>query len=261
MHHSRLLAICLSLTTVSGCAGMLPAPAPMRSVEYAANAAPATCLFVLLPGMGDRAEAFEQRGFVETLRKSGRSIDIRAADATFGYYMQGTVLDRLAADVIAPAKARGYPEIWLAGPSMGGFGSLFYARAHTADVTGVLAIAPFLGERGLIEEIAQAGGLEKWPAPARVEQMNPDNYQREMWRWLQAVARGKETAPLIFAGYGTADKLRSADSLLTAGLPPARVFLTDGKHEWPAWQRVLQSFLASPDFSSHCRRGDRKNHE
>jgi pimeloyl-ACP methyl ester carboxylesterase len=246
-------ALAILFAVASGCAGMLPAPEPMRSIEFAAAATPATCLFVLLPGMGDRAEAFEQRGFVETLRKSGRSIDIRAADATFGYYMKGTMLQRLAVDVIAPAKARGYREIWLAGPSMGGFGSLFYSRAHTADVTGVLAIAPFLGDRALIEEITKAGGLQKWLAPARVEEMNPDNYQREMWRWLQAVARGQEAAPLIFAGYGTADKLRAADSLLTAGLPPARVFLTDGKHEWPAWQRVLQSFLVSPDFSSHCR--------
>ncbi len=32
-------------------------------------------------------------------------VDIRAVDATMGYYMKGTLLDRLEADVIAPAKA------------------------------------------------------------------------------------------------------------------------------------------------------------
>jgi pimeloyl-ACP methyl ester carboxylesterase len=238
---------------LTGCVNLLPAPEPMRSIEYAAASQPAKCLFVLLPGRGDRAETFEQRGFVDILRKSGRSIDIRAADATFGYYIKGAMLERFAADVMASAKARGYQEIWLAGPSMGGFGSLFYSRAHAAEITGVLAIAPFLGDRTLIEEITRAGGLEHWRAPARVDEMNADNYQREMWRWLQAATQGKEAAPLIFAGYGTADKLRAADSLLTAELPPSRVFLTDGKHEWPAWQRVLQAFLASPDFSSHCR--------
>ena len=166
------------------------------------------------------------------------------------------MLERLAADVIGPAKARGYQEIWLLGPSMGGFGSLFYSRAHTADITGVLAIAPFLGDTGLIKEITAAGGLEKWQAPARVEQMNKDNYQREMWRWFQAVSRGTEPAPLLFAGYGRSDRLAAADSLLVAVLPPARVFLTDGVHEWPAWQRVLENFLASPDFSTHCRARD-----
>ena len=238
---------------LAGCAGVFPAPTPLRSIEYAGNAQPAKCLFVLLPGMGDRAESFEQRGFVEELRGHSLSIDIRATDATFGYYMHGTFLDRLATDVMAPAKVRGYQEIWLVGPSMGGFGTLFYARAHTADVTGVLAIAPFLGDRDLIEEIARAGGLEHWSAPARVDAMNPDNYQREIWRWLQAATQGREAAPSIFAGYGTSDKLGAADSLLTTELPPARVFLTTGRHEWPAWRRVLASFLDSPDFAGHCR--------
>jgi pimeloyl-ACP methyl ester carboxylesterase len=240
-----------------GCAGIMPAPTPLRSIEYPSASPPAKCLFVLLPGAGDRAETFEQRGFVEELRSRSLSIDIRATDATLGYYLKGTILDRLAADVIAPAKVRGYQEIWLMGPSMGGFGSLFYARAHTADVTGVLAIAPFLGDKDLIAEIAAAGGLPKWRAPARVDAMNPDNYQREMWRWFQAVTQGREAAPLIFAGYGTADKLSGADSLLTAELPPARVFLTTGAHEWPAWRRVLKEFLDSPEFATHCR--DRKH--
>lgn len=245
-----LIATCGAL--LCGCASMLPAPTPLRSIEYA-GATPAKCLFVLLPGAGDRAETFEQRGFIEELRGRSLSIDIRATDATMGYYMNATFLDRLSEDVIAPAKARGYQEIWLAGPSMGGFGSLFYARAHTADITGVLAIAPFLGDRSLIEEIAEAGGLPKWQAPARVEQMDRDTYQREMWRWLQAVTQGRESAPLIFAGYGTSDRLARADALLTAELPPSRVFLTDGAHEWGAWRRVLKSFLDSPDFAAHCR--------
>jgi len=236
-----------------GCASMLPAPTPMRSTDYAAASQPAKCLFVLLPGAGDHAETFEQRGFVEALRRRNLSIDIRASDATIGYYMRGTVLDLLASDVIAPAKSRGYQETWLVGPSMGGFGSLFYSRAHTSEITGVLAIAPFLGDRGLIKEIAESGGLRKWQAPARVDEINRDNYQREMWRWFQAITQGREPAPLIFLGYGTSDSLGKAAQLLTAELPPSRVFLTDGGHEWPAWRRVLESFLDSPDFAPHCR--------
>lgn len=242
-------ALCALL---GSCTSLLPAPTPLRTIEYAAASTPGKCLFVMLPGMGDHAETFEQRGFVEEVRKTQRSIDIRTTDATIGYYMQGTMLDRLEQDVIAPAKARGYQEIWLLGPSMGGFGSLFYSRAHTADVTGVLAMAPFLGDKKLIKEISTAGGLMKWQAPARVEKMDRDNYQREMWRWFQAIAQHKEKAPLIFMGYGTSDHLAPADSMLGVVLPPSRVYLTDGKHEWPAWQRILQAFLASPEFASHC---------
>ncbi|HTU68329.1 MAG TPA: hypothetical protein VMF52_20470 [Steroidobacteraceae bacterium] len=247
-----ILALALG-AALSACVGPMQAPTPMRSIEYANPAQPARCLFVLLPGMGDHAEAFQQRGFVEELRAHGLSADIRATDATFGYYMRGTFIDRLSTDVIAPAKQRGYEETWLVGPSMGGFGSLFYSRMRTSDVTGVLAIAPFLGDKDVIEEIVNAGGLRKWTPPPRVETPDRSNYQRELWRWLQAATQSRERAPLIFAGYGRDDRLGRADELLTAELPPQRVFLTDGAHEWPAWRRILAAFLESPDFAGHCR--------
>src|SRR5262249_41511569 len=181
----------------------MPAPTPLRTIQYESPSQPAKCLFVLLPGAGDHAEHFRDQGFVEDLQNSRRSIDLRATDATIGYYMKGTLLDRLESDVIAPAKARGYEEIWLVGPSMGGLGTLLYSGGHTADVTGVLAIAPFLGDRDLIEEITAAGGLGRWQAPPRVDALSRDNYQRELWRWLQAASQGRERAPAIFLGYGT----------------------------------------------------------
>jgi pimeloyl-ACP methyl ester carboxylesterase len=231
----------------------MSAPTPLRTVEYNSPSRPAKCLFVLLPGAGDPAERFRDQGFVEDLQNTNRSIDIRAVNATIGYYMKGTLLDRLEADVITPAKAHGYQEIWLAGPSMGGLGSLLYSRMHSADITGVLAIAPFLGDRDLIEEIAAAGGLERWQAPPRVDTPSRDNYQRELWRWLQAATQGLEAAPVIFLGYGASDRLSRADSLLAQALPTSRVLLTTGGHEWPTWRRVLGAFLQSPEFATHCR--------
>jgi pimeloyl-ACP methyl ester carboxylesterase len=245
--------IVVTTLALSACLGPMSAPTPMRYVEHPATASPAKCLFVFLPGRGDRAETFEQRGFVEALRKRPLSIDVRSADATFGYYTRGTFVERLSTDVIAPAKPRGYEEIWLVGPSMGGFGSLYYSRSHTDEITGALAIAPFLGDRDVIDEIAKAGGLKQWRAPSRVDTVDRNNFERELWRWLQAATQGKEKAPLLYVGYGTADRLSTADALLAAELPPSHVFLTDGGHEWAAWRRVLESFLDSPEFASHCR--------
>jgi pimeloyl-ACP methyl ester carboxylesterase len=252
----RARTACIGIVAAAlqlGCVALMPAPRPVRTIEYASPRHPAKCLFVLLPGAGDHAERFREQGFVEDLQNSKLSIDIRAVDATMGYYMKGTLLDRLETDVITPAKARGYEEIWLAGPSMGGLGSLLYSRDHSAELTGVLAIAPFLGDQDVIEEIATAGGLRQWQAPPRADAMNRDNYQRELWRWLQAATQGREVAPPIFLGYGTSDRLSGADSLLAGALPASRVFLTTGGHEWPAWRRVLASFLQSPEFATHCR--------
>lgn len=251
----RARAACIGVIAALqlGCVALMPAPTPLHTVEYESPQQPAKCLFVLLPGAGDPAERFRAQGFIEDLQASHRSIDIRATDATIGYYMKGTLLDRLETDVIAPAKARGYKEIWLIGPSMGGLGSLLYSRAHSTDLTGVLAIAPFLGDKDLIEEIAAAGGLEQWQAPPRTDAMSRDDYQRELWRWLQAATQGREPAPTIFLGYGTSDRLSRADSLLAEALPASRVFRATGGHEWPVWRRVLASFLQSPDFATHCR--------
>jgi pimeloyl-ACP methyl ester carboxylesterase len=244
------LALCASL---GACIGPMRAPTPMRFVDHDAATSPARCLFVFLPGRGDRAATFEERGFVDAVRTRKLSIDIRSADATFGYYTSGTFVERLSIDVIGRAKPRGYREIWLIGPSMGGFGSLYYSRSHVDEITGALAIAPFLGDRDVIDEIAKAGGLKQWRAPARVEAMDRNNFERELWRWLQAATQGKEKAPLLYVGYGTADRLSTADALLAAELPPSHVFLTDGGHEWATWRRVFESFLDSPEFASHCR--------
>jgi pimeloyl-ACP methyl ester carboxylesterase len=247
---STLLVACLVAGALAGC---MSAPVPMTYVEHPNTTGKAKCLFVFLPGMGDDAKAFADRGFVDALRKRNLSVDMRATDATFGYYMKGTFADRLAADVIGPAKAKGYEEIWLVGPSMGGFGSLFYARGHVEEITGVLALAPFLGDRDVIEEITAAGGLKNWKAPARPDVVDRDNYQRELWRWLQQATQGREPAPLLFAGYGTEDSLAAADGLLTRELPASRVFLKPGGHTWPVWSQILDSFLDSPDFATHCR--------
>jgi pimeloyl-ACP methyl ester carboxylesterase len=249
---SSFAIIAASSLLLTACFPPMNAPEPMRYVAHAAPSQPAKCLFVFLPGMGDRAETFEERGFVAALRERSLSADVRAADATFGYYRKATFLDRMAADVVGPV-AGNYQEIWLVGPSMGGFGSLFYARPNAAQVTGVLAIAPFLGERKVIEEIAEAGGLKNWRAPPPVQTLDQDNYQYELWRWLQAATQGREPAPLIYLGYGKADKLALPDGLLAAELPPSRVFLEDGAHTWTVWRPIFERFLDSPEFAGRCR--------
>jgi pimeloyl-ACP methyl ester carboxylesterase len=255
MHVLAPWARALPALALCACASWLPAPVPMRSVEWKQPAATprAKCLVVFLPGMGDSAEDFDHNGFVAEVTKRQLSVDMVAANATLGYYARGTFAERLAIDVVGPARARGYEQLWLIGMSMGGMGTVFYSRAHTAEVTGVLALAPYLGEDELIDEIRAQGGLARWRAPPRVEVVNEDNYQRELWRWLQSVMRGQEPGPNIYLGYGRSDKLRRADELLAAVLPQDHTYLIDGTHDWVTWKVLLGQFLDSSDFARGCR--------
>ena len=239
---------------LAGCLRWFPAPEPMRSVAWPrAASGPARCLVVFLPGMGDDAEDFERNGFVADLTRRGLSVDMVAGNATIGYYARGTFLARTAQDVVGPARARGYRQVWLIGMSLGGIGTLYYARAHTAEITGLLALAPYLGERPLIDEIDEQGGLASWQAPPRVDAMTPDNYAREIWRWLQAMLRRREPGPDIYLGFGRSDKLAREDNLLAEALPDDHVYVIPGAHDWTTWRRLFDQFIADSRFARDCR--------
>jgi pimeloyl-ACP methyl ester carboxylesterase len=245
-----LLLLGLSATT----ACLFPAPTPMRSVTYALPREKARCLVLFLPGAGDSAEEFEKNGFVAELRRRPLSVDMVAANATMGYYFKGLMVERVSADVMEPALARGYEQVWVIGASMGGLGTFMLAHERPAQVHGVLALAPYLGDRALTDEIRAAGGLEKWKAPERAPALIEATYQREIWRWLRAVALGQEKGPDIYLGWGTSDKLGKDDVLLGAVLPKDHVSTVEGGHDWPQWRAVLQRFLDGSDFSRACAR-------
>lgn len=146
------------------------------------------------------------------------------------------MVERLGEDVLAPAKLRNYRQTWLIGLSMGGLGTLLYAHDHPRDITGVLALAPFMGTPPLTQEITDAGGLAKWRAPQKVVVRDEDTSLLELWRWLQALTAGREPGPRLYLGWGGEDELVGASNALLAGaLPAQRRFNVPGKHERTAW--------------------------
>lgn len=247
-------AALLLLLPLSGCTNLIfGAPIPMRAVDYQVSKPPAKCLVVFLPGMGDEAEDFATHGLVDEVKSRGLSIDVVAANATLGYYTRGIFEKRLYTDVVAPRIARGYQQLWLIGNSMGGFGTLFYSRYHTHEVTGVLALSPYLGDDDLIDEVYAAGGLHKWAAPPRTDQITDDNHQRELLRWLQATTRGREPSPQLYVGFGDKDKLRHADELLAAAIPANHLYRDYGAHNWDSWHRLLTQFLDNGPLATACK--------
>ncbi len=199
-------------------------------------------LIVFLPGFLDGPEHFVKYGFVEIARRFNPHADVLAADAHFAYYRTRSVITRLEEDVIGPAKAAGYEEIWLVGISMGGFGALIYAIAHPERITGVLALAPYLGEEDVIEEVMKAGGLKAWKGPPAAP-VEDDTLRKsyELWGWLKGYAH-QEKRPRLLLGYGDQDKVRTPAALIREVLPKAQVQVRPGGHKWVVWKPLFERF-------------------
>jgi pimeloyl-ACP methyl ester carboxylesterase len=153
---------------LSGCAMFLPAVNPMVSVDDDFEGrGKAKCLVVFLPGVGDIATDFEDKGFVDAVRGRGLSVDLISAQATLSYYAKGTMVERLGEDVFADARRKRYRQTWLIGLSMGGLGTLLYSHDHPTEITGVLALAPFMGGPRWRRRSAQKAGWRRGRRPRR----------------------------------------------------------------------------------------------
>lgn len=153
-----------------------------------------------------------------------------------------SVLDKLAREIVAPARAAGCRSIWLAGISLGGFFALDYAARAAADHDGLCLIAPYLGNRRLIAEIAAAPGLEAWDAGPLAQA----DEERRIWRFIQARLgeRGPVPKPLYLA-YGLEDRFALAHALLAGALPAAAVHVAAGGHDWGTWSALWENLLSS----------------
>jgi pimeloyl-ACP methyl ester carboxylesterase len=226
-----------------------PPRVPLRTLAIPGSAAESRCLVVFLPGRGDTPEHFVRNGFPEKLRRAGSRCAMIGVDSHMGYFFERTITQRLEEDVIAPARAQGFEEIWLVGISLGGFGSLLYTKDHPGEIAGIVTLAPYLGERELTDEIANAGGAESWTPrndPERPEQQD----FLAFWDWLKGY-RHPETNPdaghpPLFLVIGSRDRFARPNGLVADLLPADHVFRVDGGHTWAAWRRGWDAFLASP---------------
>jgi len=207
---------------------------------------------VLLPGRFDEADDFRKKRFAEIAREAGAQFDLAAADAHVGYYAGGAVAQRLEDDVVLPARRAGYRNIWLAGISLGGLGSLIYLDHYPRGVDGVFLMAPYLGEAEAAEEVERSGGIEAWqPPPVAKEDME---FSARIW----AVAREAISAgtPIVLS-YGDADDLAPQHRVLAAALPEDRVRVFPGGHEWKPWLAAWRWFAASGFATSEAARRER----
>jgi pimeloyl-ACP methyl ester carboxylesterase len=202
-------------------------------------------MLVMLPGVRDRPQDLVRHGFIQALRERGLPVDVVAADLHMDYYLEHNIIERLSADIFVPARAAKYQRIWLMGISLGGMGSMIYARAHPADIEGVILLAPYLGARGTIAEVVREGGLNHWP-PGRIE---PGDDERLFLAWLKTYQADNPALPKIYLGYGIDDRFAAASALLAERLPAERVATAQGGHDWATWLHLWKHMLDQGVFS------------
>ena len=197
-------------------------------------------LLVLLPPALSRIEDFAQHGFIAALRQQQLPVDLLLADATAQHVLDGDIAEQLQRQVLQPAQALGYRQIWLAGISIGAYSALCYAAVHGAQLAGLLLLAPYPGTGDVVAEIRGAGGAAAWHQRPPVQAPHDE---RQWWHWLcQASASGHWPTPVYFAS-GNADRFAAGQNLLAELLPAQHCRRLPGRHDWATWKALWEDWL------------------
>jgi pimeloyl-ACP methyl ester carboxylesterase len=214
----------------------------MRSILKPAEPGRAAATqMVWFPGAYHSAQDFLDAGFPEAVLERQLPLDLRFVDLEMQHLDDREPLDRLRHEIVLPALGSGV-SVWLAGISLGGLVALDYASSHPDEFDGLCLLAPYLGNRMLLNEIAAAQGLAGWE-PGELAQADAE---RRIWRYLKA-----RVAPRpLYLGYGQDDRFSAAHGLLAhgllaQGLPADAVHVIGGGHEWRTWIKLWENFLDS----------------
>ena len=232
----------LCIAVLSGCFRMGDPSKPIPTFLVSAPNR-AERLVVVLPGRGDDLIDLQKSGIVQAVQSAWPDADVLLTGLALGFYLEGRAEQRLHDEVILPARRRGYSQVWLVGASLGGMGAVMYDRAYPNDVNGMVLLAPYLGDKPVLSQIAAAGGISAWQPPAEPERITAENFQEELWRHLQTWSRRPAAARNVWLAYGKDDRMRAAIGLLAPLLPPDHLLLREGGHEWSVWSPATYDVL------------------
>jgi pimeloyl-ACP methyl ester carboxylesterase len=243
------------LLTLGMLFGCYPKGDPHKPIPTSLIPAPhsAQRLVVVLPGRGDGLAGLQRTDIARAIQSQWPDADVTLSGLAIGYYLKGNATQRLHDEIIVPARAHGYREVWLLGASLGGLGALMYDGQWPGTVDGIVLMAPYLGEKPLLQEIAAAGGIARWnpgPVPAQVD---GDNFQHELWRHLQTWSHDPARTRNVWLAYGDHDYLRDTMPSLTPLLRPSHVFVRRGSHAWSVWTPATQDVLAAINLERESR--------
>jgi hypothetical protein len=190
-----------------------------------------------LPGAYNTSEDFMRAGFGEAVGRRGLCLDLEFIDLELRYLGDDSALMELREGVVRPLQRAGI-AVWLGGISLGGLLALHFAASLSGELAGLCLLAPYMGNRMLIEEIVRARGLARWQPGKSVE----SDAERQVWRYIQT--RSKQATPL-YLGFGRQDRFAPGLELLADNLPPQSVNVIEGGHDWRTWATLWENFLES----------------
>lgn len=235
----------LSAVLISGCVTIGDANKPIASILVPApEPAAERTLIVVLPGFGNAAEDMQEEGIDKAVHEHWPETDVLLTSATFAYYKERNIVARLHTDIIEPARAKGYRQIWLAGASIGAMGVLFYEHEYPDAVDGLVLLAPWAGDRDLIDEIAAAGGVKQWQPGAIPAAIDGDNYQREMWRVVKRWSDDPDRRQRVWLICGDEDRLLQTSRLIAPVLPESHYVEIPGAHDWETFIQATQRIIS-----------------
>lgn len=191
---------------------------------------------IWLPGAYHSARDFLEEGFPEKVLERQIPLDLRFVDLEMRHLDDREPLDRLRAEILLPARASGV-SVWLAGISLGGSIALDFASSHPEELDGLCLLAPYLGNRMLLNEINAARGLARWEPG----ELAHDDVERRVWCHLKA----RIGRPSLYLGYGQEDRFSAAHGMLAQELPADAVDVIAGGHDWRTWTKLWENFLDS----------------
>ena len=196
-------------------------------------------LWVTLPGAYMKPSDFIDAGFVQAVRSRNLPHDIALLDANIAEVADGSAL-LLLQDFLRSGSGHPYGRVCLLGISLGAHlamaclarGARGAGQAAAASrVTSSLLLAPYLGPRDIVAEVAASVTLQ--------EQLAEGDIDREIWRWLRHGAGGHE----LYLGYGSDDRFAKAHALMAQTLPGSHVDIQPGGHVWPVWTALWNRHL------------------
>ena len=238
----RIICLCVIVSIVLvflGCFGSRDKKT-LHSVRYSGMSGKRS-LVVLFPGIGGKGSHYETQGFLDEVWERGFEASMEVLDVKPSLYLGSRIVELVKTEVIEPAKAEGFKEIYLVGVSMGGHGALLYATKYPEDVDGIVLLAPFIGGDTASEAIEEAGGLDTWEDCPFLAW----TYGCNLWKSLQVYVSDPRNQRKVVLGFGREDIFVDQCRVLADVLLPEQVFTVPGGHDWATWKRL---FIKAADY-------------